>query len=966
MTPRSEIPPELVDELLALPAREQQTRFLGEKGLSNAEGLDRLLDVADRLARDDPSKARRLAELCAGLADVWNAPAAGPRADYIRVQAYFADGEFDTALRLIHSAHDGYVSLGMFLEALRTNVGRMAVLLEVGLYREALDTGRVVLDALAGRGELDVSPTARETELLTALVFNNSGGCYEYMGRFDDALDAYASAEEKFRSLGMTEDVGQISNNRSAILLQLGRGSEALAAQETAIAIFEEAGLSLRHAQALSSIGETHLELANYTRSLEAFERARRLLEPLDARAEEFYVLRSTADAYLALNLYSEALAAYRKANDLLRTAGMAHDRARALWGMGSALVARFELEEAEKVLEEAAALFAAAGNKPLLSGVMLEQASILEMRGVRDAALEMANRALIHVSGDDRPVQRVYAHIRLADLSLPDASNVETHLMEARRLSRDLTLPHLRYRLDERLGHLRLLQDRSEEARALLESAVEQIEQLRGAVAQDAMRASFLRDKTAAYEDLLLLHLSRDGEESARRAFAVAERAKSRTLVDLLTGVVATKPADPGEPEQEDRLRRLQADLNATYSRLLGGPADEDRGTPLPDLNARAIELEEEIGRIRLQQVSAGVFSVPFAEAEPPGSIEERLPDDAVLLAYHLIGDEVAAFLYAGGRVRVARRLSTVDEVRRLSRRLAVQWDRFRMGREFASRNMAVLERSARQLLNTLYAALIEPLEPMLEEDEELAADGEVRVRRLAIVPHGLLHQIPFHALFDGERYLIERFEVSYAPSATVYALCQKRESRDSGNALVVGVEDPSIPAATAEAHAVAEHLPGAGVRVGDRATMAALREEAPDRATLHLACHGLFRSDNPMFSSLKLRDGWLTAADAMGLDLTGALVVLSACESGRNEVIGGDEVIGLTRGFLGAGAATLVVSLWLVQDETTAEFMGNWYERLRAGGGRAAALRAAQLEIKQRYPHPYYWAPFVLVGKR
>jgi CHAT domain-containing protein len=181
-----------------------------------------------------------------------------------------------------------------------------------------------------------------------------------------------------------------------------------------------------------------------------------------------------------------------------------------------------------------------------------------------------------------------------------------------------------------------------------------------------------------------------------------------------------------------------------------------------------------------------------------------------------------------------------------------------------------------------------------------------------------------------------------------------------------VFGVEDPSIPSAAAEARAVAERLPGAEVRVGEEATIEALRSVASGSGALHLACHGLFRSDNPMFSALKLHDGWLMAADVMSLDLPGALVTLSACESGRGEVIGGDEVLGLTRAFLGAGAATLTVSLWLAQDETTAELMGKYYERLRDGAGPAEALRDAQLELKERYAHPYYWAPFVLIGKR
>jgi CHAT domain-containing protein len=257
----------------------------------------------------------------------------------------------------------------------------------------------------------------------------------------------------------------------------------------------------------------------------------------------------------------------------------------------------------------------------------------------------------------------------------------------------------------------------------------------------------------------------------------------------------------------------------------------------------------------------------------------------------------------------------------------------------------------------------LVAPVEALLEE---IVSEGVGVPGKLVIVPHGVLHQIPFHALFDGERYLLERFEISYAPSAQVYALCQQQTPRASDKALVMSVADPLIPAVTQEARTVARHLPGAKVFGDAEATTEALRSASPGCYALHLACHGLFRSDNPMFSSLKLHDGWLTAADVMQLDLAGALVTLSACESGRNEVYAGDELIGLTRAFLGVGASTLVVSLWLVQDEAAASLMEKYYARLGNGVRPAEALRAAQLAIKDEYPHPYYWAPFVLVGKR
>ncbi|QIN84837.1 CHAT domain-containing protein [Rubrobacter tropicus] len=966
MSAEDGIEPGLVEDLLALQTREQRVEFLRRAGLLDAGGLDRLLDAADRLLNEDPGKAQRLAELCGGLADEAKAAAAVPRADYIRAGAHNLNGEFERDLRLTESAHDGYIALGMNLEALRTNVGKMAALLELGRYQEALDAGQTVLDALNGGGDPDVSPTSREFDLLTALVHQNRGRCFEQMGRYRETLDVYAAAEKHYRRLGMKERLGEIFDNRGTILSYLGRGNEALASHETAAAIFDKAGLTLSHAMSLSNVGETHLWLGNYTSSLRAFERAQRLLSPSEARAEQYFILHKTADTYLALNLYSEALVSYQEVDSLLECTGMTQDRAQTLWGKGSALIALSELKEAEGALDEATRLFSTAYNVPMLSGVMLEQAALLEAQNEHEAALTTAHRALDLVSKDDWPVQQLYARLRLADLLLPDVGEAEPHLLAARRLADRLALPQLRYRLNERLGHLRRLQGREEEARALLEAAVDEIERLRGVVSHDAIRASFMRDKTAAYEDLLLLHLARDDEENVRGAFAVAERAKSRSLVDLITGFGEKEPVRSADPEMGSRIRALQADLNAVYGELLGGPGVEERPSPLPDLHARAVELEQEISRLRLQIAAADPTRDPFAASALPDDVQDLLPSDTTLVAYHALGDEILAFVSVEGRIRVVRGLSTVTGVNQLLRRLDVQLDRFRAGQAFAERHMAKMERSTRQVLAALYDGLIAPLESLLGGAASRVSDGSDRISQLAIVPHGPLHRVPFHALFDGERYLIESFEISSAPSATVYSLCQKRSSWDREGAAVFGVEDPSIPSAAAEARTVAGHLPGAKVRVGGDATIGSLRGDASESGALHLACHGLFRSDNPMFSALKLHDGWLTAADAMSLNLPDALVTLSACESGRGEVIGGDEILGLTRAFLGAGAATLVVSLWLAQDEATAELMGEFYARLRDGAGPAQALRDAQLELKERYAHPYYWAPFVLIGKR
>jgi CHAT domain-containing protein len=303
-----------------------------------------------------------------------------------------------------------------------------------------------------------------------------------------------------------------------------------------------------------------------------------------------------------------------------------------------------------------------------------------------------------------------------------------------------------------------------------------------------------------------------------------------------------------------------------------------------------------------------------------------------------------------------VRRRLCRVSDVRNSLERLKVHWGRFRVGRDFVTQHLPMLNQAAQQLLGRIYDLVLRPLESLL-----------AGVTELTIVPHGPLHQIPFPALFDGQEYLVEHFEISYAPSTTVFLLCRNRQPHPSYRTLVLGVPDPSIPAVREEVMAVARYAPEAEVFLDDQATLDILRVQAAAGANLHLACHGVFRADNPMFSAIRMHDGWLTAAQALQLNLDGALVTLSGCDTGMNQVINGDELLGLTRAFLGAGAASLIVSLWLAQDETTAALMSTLYKHLQDGQvSRAAALRQAQRTLKAEYPHPFYWAPFILVGQR
>ncbi|MCW5611650.1 MAG: CHAT domain-containing protein [Rubrivivax sp.] len=184
------------------------------------------------------------------------------------------------------------------------------------------------------------------------------------------------------------------------------------------------------------------------------------------------------------------------------------------------------------------------------------------------------------------------------------------------------------------------------------------------------------------------------------------------------------------------------------------------------------------------------------------------------------------------------------------------------------------------------------------------------------------------------------------------------------AGGEVLVMADTLRLPGAAAEAAALAACWPQARVHAGPAATRAALRRDAPMAAVLHLACHGEFRADSPLFSTLHLHDGALTALDAEGLALAGPLVVLGACESARADATPGDEAIGLVRAFLVAGASRVLGGLWAIDDEATARWMTAFHERLALGQPPAQALAGAQRRFIAEGAHPFQWAPFVLHG--
>jgi CHAT domain-containing protein len=248
------------------------------------------------------------------------------------------------------------------------------------------------------------------------------------------------------------------------------------------------------------------------------------------------------------------------------------------------------------------------------------------------------------------------------------------------------------------------------------------------------------------------------------------------------------------------------------------------------------------------------------------------------------------------------------------------------------------------------LYTALLAPLH-----------DRTLSRHRLVVVPYGALHYLPFHLLHTGTEYLIERHEVVVLPAA---GLAARRGPRRQRGALVLAHSwDNRLPGTQLEAQAVLKVF-GGDIHCEQAAQRTVF--QAPPTQLLHIAAHGQHRLDRPEMSYIQLADGQLYTDDLLQHDLSYELVTLSACETGRANVAAGDELIGLGRGFLYAGAGALLASLWRVADEHTSSLMASIYAALAAGASKSGAVRLAQLEMLDQMPqlHPAFWGAFQLVG--
>jgi len=832
------------------------------------------------------------------------------------------------------------------------------------------------------------------------MVMLTLGQAFANDGQYKQALDTLADSLRIQRELKNRDGIAQAHQYFAEIYVSLGRYDEAIQYLEQAQAIGKETDNQMNRWYELASLARVYMLTNQFDKALETYQLAMADSVRQNSNSGQAWVLTGLADVYSLLRQDDRAIDAAERALALYRKEGT-HLEAGPLNALTDLYARRDQRDKARGYLDELLATSHASGNKGMESAALLRLATLTG--GIE--ALPSLTRALALAREVSDPLQEGDVLLALAPAHatagrLHDArQSAEQALAIFRKLK---NAPQTAASLNT-VATIEQQDGRIERALAAIEESLRISESQRARIFNPTARMSWFASAQQAnrrYISILMeLDRKHTGKDFAQRAFEAAEHGRARSLLELLreSGEDYSQDATPDLLQQEKRIARQIDALESERMRWLvkkqtvaAAALDED----ITNLRVRFEQLQGEIRRS-----SPRYARLSQAPRDTLAQIREQLDPDTIFIEYVL--GEKRSFAWVAGRDR----LKTFE----LAREAKVAEAAKRVYRQVAGRDP-----SANAAISDLSRLVIAPLA------------RELSRKRLVIVADGVLEYIPFSLLdaggFDQYHPLVMDHEVVALPSAsTIGALRSQTAGRPVAPKTIAIFGDPVFassderlsrkPQSGASGTRILEHAhesapsPLAANRTiprllftqeesrriaalvperlrldatGFRATRAmAMSPELQQYRYLHFATHGWLDSETPERSSLVLslidsqgrdQDGFLRSSDISGLKFTADLVTLSACQTGLGKQIAGEGMIGLTRSFLHAGAARVVVSYWNVNDEATADLMGAFYQQILKHGQRpAAALRSAQLAMLRgkRWSSPYFWAPFTLLGE-
>lgn len=786
-------------------------------------------------------------------------------------------------------------------------------------------------------------------------------------GAYANASGLYRSALATYRKTGNRQDAALTLQNIGRLEIRRGKYRLAQVALDEALTTFEQIGANsqvvsvrLDLATVLGEMGQLQ-EAIRYTRLAE-----REAAGPRLADGTEAGVALTSAELHSRLNMLPEADRDYARAERLFRRAANLGGQAAAQLGRGWLALVRNDYAAAEQVLTSARQAQELEGDPREVARTDLLLGYAAERKGETHRARQSYLAALNTFERLRDPSGQANALGTLAGLALAEGLplTAESLYIRGLGLSNGQGSGTLSWWLHAGRGHALRAHGALTESAAELRSAVRDVERYASTLQLAERRAGFLEDKLQPYADLasVSLELGR-----IREAFEVSEQLRARQMLDLLAhGRLGEADGLPHGSEEQDLRRRIteltlrleDAESTSTSFRELSGQA-----TSLDAAREALLRAQEQYSEllVKLREDQPELATLVAGNIATSREVSGSLPSNTAFVEYLVTDSGSVAFVITRDTI-VAVDLN----VGRLALARLVDFTRGTLGRGDLGRGLW------RAPLRRLHQQLVAPV------DKTGLLLGK---RRLIIAPHGELHYLPFAALLEPgptERFLIERYDLTYVPSASVWMrLNERRAPSATRTVLALAPQALRLPGARAEVASLRDlYGDEATVLHGTSASESRFRELAPRYDVLHLATYGVLNKQNPMFSFVALQpdssgDGRLEVQEIFGLRLRARLVVLSACQTALGsgalrDVPEGDDWVGLVRAFLFAGSSAVLATMWPVEDRGTAAFMEDFYRNLWGGTPEPEALGTAQRNaIRKGNKDPFYWAGYSLVGR-
>ena len=939
-----------VQELRDLPGKPAREQFLGaHRQQLDLEVIIEVANQARELLRIDARQSLDLSEIALEIAEMRGDPLAMAHAIRIKANALHHLGNYTTAVETHNQAIALFEQLGENEELGRTLSACLLSLNLSGQYDDAFSAAERARKIFTEAGD----------ELRLARLDINVGNIYYRQDRFAEALASYRRAYDGVTRHENREGIAVVLGNLATCLISLGEFQQALETYQNARDYCEKHGMPVLLALADYNIAYLYFLRGEYSRAIDMLRSTRLRSKEIGDRYIYGLCNLDLSELYLELNLSSEAAELARLGCAEFEALGMGYEAAKCLAFEAIAMGQQGQAFQSLKLFTRSREMFVKEKNQVWPSLIDLYQALVLFNEARLFESRRLAKAALSFFDSSLLPGKAVLCRLLMARIAqrTNDLAAAHQECSAAIEKLHDAQAPMLKHQAFLLMGQIHSSSGNRKEAYECFRTSREALETLRSNLRGQELKMAFLKNRLEVYE--LLVDSCLRGQyntDSLAEAFGYIEEAKSRTLMDQMLQPVYSAGEDSGQSDLVRRMRNLRDELNWYYSLIELEQLRPEQRSPEHIRRLEEQVRARETDLIRVLQESSisgeGVLEMQSGKSLSIDEIRASITPETLIVEYFQTGDRILACLLGRDQLQIVP-VTLASRISNVLRLLQFQLSKFRLGTEYASAFRDSLIESTKAHLKSLYDELLAPLRDRLNS------------RHLLLVPHGALHYVPFHALFDGERFLLDDHTVSYAPSASIYTVCTRKQVNTDGPALLMGVPDQNAPSILDELEALSSILPHSQSFVGNAASEYILKNAGPTARLVHIATHGFFRQDSPMFSSIRMGNSHLSLYDLYQLHLPVELVTLSGCATGLNVVAAGDELIGLARGLFQAGAQSLLLSLWDVHDQSTADFMTAFYGRLQKGEDKAQAMRAAMLAIREAYPHPYQWAPFVLMGK-